>query len=321
LLLLLFALGACNGPGANNAPPAPDVTAEVRAFRDAALALQLREDGGAQHVDVQFIQIGVNLESPFRGTLSSAEAERLASSLLKQARDGAEFDKLVYQHSWETPQLGNRPGSYRVVRDKSESRTGVRPETMFDAALRKAFWRLKPGEISAVEYHRRDNESGYYVVRRLTEEETRADNPANFDPSNEAVAAMRKHAAEVLARDELNASTVKVQHILVGRYAPGPRDELKPLKPVEAEEHAAELYARAIAGEDFDALVKKYTYDAHPGIYTMSREEGAKDMTYREDMVAAFWKVAWRLNPGEIGVTLYDRYDSPFGYHIIKRIE
>ena len=47
----------------------------------------------------------------------------------------------------------------------------------------------------------------------------------------------------------------------------------------------------------------------------------------RADMARAFGDVAWRLAVGEIGVSRYDGGipgadpASPFGYHIIKRLE
>ncbi len=325
-LIAALALAACGNEGgnqppvANEAPPAPASPA-VRELRQAALALQLRDDKGAKQVEIQFVQIGVGIESGTRERLTLPEAEELAARVFAEARDGADFDTLAYQHSWEMPSLGRRPGAYLVMREKGESRQSVVAATMFSENLQKAFWRLDEGEIGAVEFHRRDCDTGYFVVRRLTAEEATQDNPANFEPSTPQVAAMRQAATDLMRRPELDVETVKVQHLLIGRYAPGTGTDLKPLKPVPAEETAAELFSRAVGGEDFDQLVKARTYDSHPGIYSMTRTKGAADARFREEMVAAFWKAAWRLKPGEVGVTLYDRYDSPFGYHIIKRLE
>ena len=66
-------------------------------------------------------------------------------------------------------------------------------------------------------------------------------------------------------------------------------------------------------GGDFDALVKKYTNDSHPGKYPMT-------MSSRSGMVPAFGNVGWRLEVGEVGVAPYDPVKSQYGWHIIKRI-
>ena len=115
---------------------------------------------------------------------------------------------------------------------------------------------------------------------------------------------------------------VVVQHLLVsfaGRL---------PGKPVtrsqkEAETFAHELLERARRGEDFDALVKQYTDDQHPGFYTLvnrSRSQAAGEYG-REQLVAGFGDVAFKLKVGEVGLCEFDASRSPYGYHIIKRIE
>lgn len=312
-LLFCALLAACSGENNDVPPPPPETPEHVREFRRAALELRLRDDRGDQQAEIQYVQIGVNLDSTFRGRLGMVEAELRAADIFRQAKTGADFDNLVYQHSWEGPNLGRRPGTYLFIREGQPDAPSVRRSSMVGSAVAHAIWRLAPGEIGAVEYHRTDSESGYFVLRRLTEEESQADNPANFDPANEAIAAVRKAAAETAARPELDVSTVKVQHLLVGRYAPRPIEELKPLDAMQAEQRAAELWAQA-AEADFDALVQSNTYDSHPGIYTMTLDD-------REGMVAGFWQTAWRLEAGEVGIVLYDRRKSPYGYHIIKRLE
>lgn len=311
--LLFLTVAACSGGNDEDRPPPSDVQQHVQEFRRAALALQLREDGGAAQAGIQYVHIGVNLESPFHGRLSMAEAELRAADIFREAKAGADFDNLVYQHSWEGPSLGRRPGAYLFIREGQPDAPSIRASSMVGSAVENAIWRLEPGEIGCVEYHRSDSSEGYFVIRRLTQAELQADDPANAEPAGEAIAAMRKAAAEIAARAELDASTVKVQHLLVGRYAPGATDELKPLNATQAEQRAADLWAKAAAA-DFDALVKANTYDSHPGIYTMTLED-------REGMVAGFWQTAWRLEPGETGVVLYNRKNSPYGYHIIKRLE
>ena len=115
---------------------------------------------------------------------------------------------------------------------------------------------------------------------------------------------------------------VVVQHILIG-FKGSVRGKTIERSKKEAKALADELLARALAGEDFDALVKQYTDDRHPGRYKLTnsgepRENGAQQ---RGDMVPRFGDVAFSLEPGQVGVAEYSAGSSPFGWHIIKRLE
>jgi len=118
-----------------------------------------------------------------------------------------------------------------------------------------------------------------------------------------------------------NPDVVTVQHIPISF-------EGKISKPVErtkrqADNLAWELFDRAEAGEDFDALVAEYTNDAHPGIYTMVNRGVAQPpgTSKRDNMAVNFGDVSFRLDVGEIGMAKFHAELSPFGWHIIKRIE
>ena len=118
-----------------------------------------------------------------------------------------------------------------------------------------------------------------------------------------------------------NPDVVTVQHVLISFKG-------KISKPVErtkkqAEELAWEIFDRAEAGEDFDALVKEYTNDSHPGIYTMVNRGVAQPpgTSKRDNMAVNFGDVSFRLDVGEIGMAKFHAELSPFGWHIIKRIE
>jgi len=116
---------------------------------------------------------------------------------------------------------------------------------------------------------------------------------------------------------------VVVQHILVsfGDKIPG-----KKIARTENEARvlAGQLLERARKGEDFDALVKQYTDDQHPGIYAMFnrglRPRG-RDEYPRQGMVACFGDLSFSLQPGGIGLCELDATRSPYGWHIIKRLE
>ena len=92
------------------------------------------------------------------------------------------------------------------------------------------------------------------------------------------------------------------------------------LPRAEAEALVADLVEQIHNGGDFDALVKLHTEDSHPGIYGMSVSGGGGDYP-RGGMAGAFGDTGWRLEVGEVGVAGFDPAKSPFGWHIIKRLE
>ncbi len=116
---------------------------------------------------------------------------------------------------------------------------------------------------------------------------------------------------------------IRVQHILISFKDKGPnRPPLERTKK-GADALARELLDRALNGEDFDALVKEYTNDSHPGIYTLVNNNaplraGARQ---RKEMVPKFGDIAFRLEVGEIGLVKFNSMTSPYGWHIIKRLE
>ncbi len=115
---------------------------------------------------------------------------------------------------------------------------------------------------------------------------------------------------------------VVVQHILIGFKKTVPNKKLERTKK-EAAALAQELLERAQAGEDFDALVKEYTDDQPPGIMRITNKDAplmARSLT-RADVVAYFGDVAFDLQVGEIGLAKYHPGNSPFGWHVIKRLE
>jgi hypothetical protein len=128
----------------------------------------------------------------------------------------------------------------------------------------------------------------------------------------------------LMAKPEHTDPEVTVQHLLVGVAGQLPGVTRT---PGEAETMTADLYARILAGEDFDTLIKNHTNDAHPGIYSMGLKVAPAGGRLRSGMVGAFGDVGWRLAVGEIGVCRFDggipghEARSPFGYHIVKRIK
>ncbi len=115
---------------------------------------------------------------------------------------------------------------------------------------------------------------------------------------------------------------VVVQHLLIGFKRTLPKKGVTRTKK-EAMALAEDLLRRAREGEDFDALVREHTDDSHPGLYTLTnRKAPVRAGTYkRDDMVPSFGDVAFSLKPGEIGMAKYSASGSPYGWHVIKRIE
>ncbi len=119
---------------------------------------------------------------------------------------------------------------------------------------------------------------------------------------------------------------VKVQHCLIG-FADQGRSSV-PGKPItrtkeEAKALGYQILDLARKGEDFDGLVKKYTDDSHPGIYGITNTGKPQVGGYypRNGMVPAFGNVGFKLAVGEIGIADFDATASPFGWHVIKRVE
>ena len=118
----------------------------------------------------------------------------------------------------------------------------------------------------------------------------------------------------LMAKPEQPEAGITIQHILISfKGAPRMPPSVTRSKD-EAKTLAQEVYAKAIGGGDFDALVKQYTNDSPPGIYPLTQAS-------RKGMVKSFGDVGFRLKVGEIGVAPWDASASPYGWHIIKRLK
>ena len=92
----------------------------------------------------------------------------------------------------------------------------------------------------------------------------------------------------------------------------------------ESEKLANEVLERARKGENFDGLVQQYTDDQFPGVYALANTgvtpDAAKQEYARGAMVKGFSDAAFDLSPGNIGMAPFDAKASPYGWHIIKRL-
>jgi len=117
---------------------------------------------------------------------------------------------------------------------------------------------------------------------------------------------------------------VTVQHVLIAFKGSIPEEKVTRTKE-QANELAQKIFERAKQGEDFDGLVKTYTDDSYPGIYSMSNvnipPDEDKGEFARTRMVKAFGDISFSLSKDEVGLAEYDPVDSKYGWHIIKRID
>lgn len=146
-----------------------------------------------------------------------------------------------------------------------------------------------------------------------------SDEPAA--PLVDPVETMRARSDELRARPEVTAEEVEVVQILVGHRKsfrlPGIERSIS-----EAERLAGELLLRIEGGEDFDTLRSQYSDDSTGGRYIMTSAPppAGSGKFARGGMAPGFATISWKLEPGEVGIAVYDDVKNPFGYHIIKRL-
>ena len=165
----------------------------------------------------------------------------------------------------------------------------------------------------------------------LAPAQARADDPDSSTAKPKATPAPAAHPAPAQPKATMTpASTpatkepdhITIQHVLIGFTGSVPGKNITRTQE-EAKKLAEEVLARAKKGEDFDALVKQYTDDSAPGIYSMSNDGVApiQGEFARGRMVKAFGDAGFPLQVGEIGMASYDPARSPFGWHVVKRIK
>lgn len=113
---------------------------------------------------------------------------------------------------------------------------------------------------------------------------------------------------------------IQVAHVLIAFAGTG--TEATRTKE-EAAKLAGEILARAKKGEDFAKLAAENSDDTGGGVYGMANKglRPAGGEYGREQMVAAFGDVGFKLEVGGIGMSDFDPRTSPFGWHIIKRVK
>lgn len=123
-------------------------------------------------------------------------------------------------------------------------------------------------------------------------------------------------------RPDVTPAHIEVQHILIGFAGSIPGKGITRTQ-AEARTLAYEILARARQGENYDQLVREYTDDQAPGIYRMANTgvTAGEGEFQREGMVPAFGNVGFAISPGNIDIADYDASASPYGWHLIKRLQ
>ena len=123
---------------------------------------------------------------------------------------------------------------------------------------------------------------------------------------------MDDHIALLMAKPEQPDEEITVQHVLIG-FKGAPRMTVTRSKE-EANALAEKVWTEALSGVNFKDLMTMHSNDSGGGEYPMPKKG-------RKQMVAAFGDVGFRLKVGEIGVAPWRSANSPYGWHIIKRIK
>ena len=111
--------------------------------------------------------------------------------------------------------------------------------------------------------------------------------------------------------------SISVDHILVSFV---PAIATAGRSQDEAQALAYDLLDQLAKGADWNTLKKKYTDDPGPSPYSMVNSM-RRGVGMRGGMVPAFGNVGFQLLVGEIAIADYDPIKSPYGWHIIKRVE
>jgi hypothetical protein len=144
--------------------------------------------------------------------------------------------------------------------------------------------------------------------------------PSTAAPDSAGMEAAKRDAT---AQPPLPAGHIEVQHVLIGFVGTIPGKNITRSQE-EAKKLAYEILDRAKKGEDFGQLVQKYTDDQYPGIYRLADRGQTADQSAgefpRDGMVKGFSNTAFSLKVGDVGIADYNKPDSPYGWHIIKRL-
>ena len=115
-----------------------------------------------------------------------------------------------------------------------------------------------------------------------------------------------------MAQPEGPDESITVQHVLIAFK--GAQRATVTRSKAEAKVLAEKVWNDAKSGINFKDLMAMHSTDTGGGEYPMTKAG-------RSGMVAGFGNVGFRLKVGEIGVAPWHEKDSPYGWHVIKRVK
>jgi len=122
---------------------------------------------------------------------------------------------------------------------------------------------------------------------------------------------------------EPEPARITVQHVLIAfrGAAKAPRDVTRSRE--EAGTFAREILERVRKGEDIAELARQHSTDPGGGLYTLVNTGVTPEAgeIRRGQFIKPFVDVAFKLKVGEAGIVGYDQVNSPYGWHVIKRLK
>ena len=93
----------------------------------------------------------------------------------------------------------------------------------------------------------------------------------------------------------------------------------------DAEKRARVILKMAQAGEEFDRLVANNHFDRFPSSLTIvqagERRAGVGRVYVRGELPPAVERLAFNLDVGDVGLCEFHEKESPYGWHVVLRVE
>jgi parvulin-like peptidyl-prolyl isomerase len=116
-----------------------------------------------EHIQVQHVLIAFSGSLPGQPVnRTQEEARNLAYDLLKQAKEGANFDELVKKYTDDSP-----PGIYGMSNLGVAPGRGEYPRNQMVGAFGNVGFPLGVGEIGIADYDPRTSPYGWHIIKRL----------------------------------------------------------------------------------------------------------------------------------------------------------
>lgn len=221
-------------------------------------------------------------------TRTKPEALKLAKEVAHEARKaGTDFVKLIWQSSQDPG-----PGVYKVTPDLRG-----RYVPQFTAMALS----LGVGQVDVVE-----TDFGYHVMKRVPFDFVAPEKPLEKVMTDACPAPGEDPAACPTPADKPHEK-VKVSHVLIA-YAGAMRSaEMKLTKDQAKVEAIRVAHEARKKGADFAKLVKEFSKD--PG-------EGTYEVMADSQFVPGFKQLALSLGKGQVDIV-----ETPFGFHVMKRVD